>query len=70
MVQMTSANNFITYDTNGFGMLESLCSSSQVQRFFTNKGIITLNQAYWQNNDYRHIDLQPDSQTIVRYILS
>ena len=48
MVQMTSANNFITYGIKGFGMLDNLCSSSQVQQFFANKRITainTLNQA-------------------------
>ena len=45
---ITSANNSITYGSNGFGMPDGLYNVSHIQQFFTNNSInatITLNQA-------------------------
>ena len=47
-LNITSANNAITYGSNGFGMPDGLYNVSHIQQFFTNNSIkatITLNQA-------------------------
>ena len=47
-LNVTSANNSITYGSNGFGMPDGLYNVSHIQQFFTNNSInatITLNQA-------------------------